>query len=93
MSKVEVLHENGRFVLVSDGVMAAELTYRVEDGVMSIIHTYTVPRFRGKGYAGMLMREALRYAEKNGLKVRPVCSYAVAYARKHSEYKHLYVRF
>jgi len=33
MSKVEALYENGRFVLVSDGVMAAELTYRVEDGL------------------------------------------------------------
>ncbi len=91
MSRIKVLHENGRFILVLDGAIAAELAYRVKDGVMGITHTYTVPRFRGRGYAGMLMRKALEYAEKNGLKVRPVCSYAVAYAKKHPEYKHLYV--
>ncbi len=87
----EILHEDGRFVLFVEGAMAAELIYRVDDGVMSIIHTYTVPRFRGRGCAGMLMEEALRYAERQGFKVKPVCSYAAAYAMKHSEYDHLYL--
>ena len=40
----------------------------------------------GRGIAGQLVRAALEFARGQGLKVRPECSYADAWMRKHPDY-------
>lgn len=57
----------------------AFLRYRVEGDRMHLIATYTPPKYRGKGIARMLVEEALRFAEEKGLKIVPICSYAIYY--------------
>jgi len=65
------------------------LRYRIEGERMFLESTYTPPMLRGKGYAARLVEAAIKYAEENGLKIVPVCSYVVYYFTKHPEKKHV----
>ncbi|MDE1761736.1 MAG: N-acetyltransferase [Candidatus Micrarchaeota archaeon] len=62
----------------------AELSYRVIGEVISMYHTFTPDRDRGKGIAEKLADEAFAFAIKNNLKVRPDCSYIRHYLEVHS---------
>ena len=80
--------ENERFVVTAEG-HEAEVNYRIEDGVMSITHTGVPEVIGGRGIAGDLVRAAFEHARSEGLKVRPLCSYAEAWSRRHAEYADL----
>lgn len=58
------------------------LKYKVENGKLRILSTYTPKEFRGKGLAAKLMEEAIKYAESMGLSIVPECSYAKNYLNK-----------
>ncbi len=72
------------YVRFPDGSKAF-LRYRVENGKMLLIETYTPPQHRGKGVARAMMRKAVEVARERGLKVVPICSYSVYYFLKHPE--------
>ncbi|NDY89575.1 GNAT family N-acetyltransferase [Ideonella livida] len=59
--------------------------YRLEGAVMALTHTGVPRALEGRGIAAQLMTAALDHARTQGLKVRPVCSYAVVYMRRHPE--------
>ena len=59
--------------------------YRMQDGVMSINHTYVPPPLEGRGMAAQLVAAALVHAREQGLRVRPVCSYVAAYMRRRQD--------
>ena len=63
----------------------AFLTYKVVGNVMELIETYTPPEFRGKGIAALMVKEAIKYAREKGLRMKPVCSYAIYFFKKHKE--------
>ncbi len=65
------------------------LKYRIEGRRMFLELTYTPPALRGRGYAAKLVKTAIRYAEKNGLKIVPVRSYLVYYFTKHPDKKNI----
>ncbi len=65
------------------------LDYTLVDGGMAIVHTEVPPAVAGRGIAGELVRTALEFARQEGWKVRPVCSYAVAWMERHPEYASL----
>ena len=65
--------------------LESELDYTLADGVMTITHTGVPSSLNGRGIAATLMKTALQVARSAGWKVNPVCSYAVAYMRKHPE--------
>jgi uncharacterized protein len=77
--------EAHRFSTVVDGVFC-ELDYQLEGRAMAIMHTGVPPEVGGRGIAGDLTRAALEFARAEGLKVRPLCSYAAVYFRRHPEY-------
>lgn len=80
-------HEPGRvFALGEDGTLLAEITFPTEDGVAVINHTFVHESLRGQGVAGQLMREAVSAIRQAGLKLKPVCSYAVGWMEKHPEH-------
>ncbi|WP_242107921.1 GNAT family N-acetyltransferase [Luteimonas aquatica] len=87
---IEIRHDSGarRFETLVEG-HGAYVEYRLEGGVMAIIHTIVPDAIGGRGIAAALVREALEYARGAGLKVSPHCSYAVAYLKKHPEYADL----
>ena len=83
---VEHQPEQGRFKVVVDGHLGVA-EYRVADGVLAITHTEVAPELGGRGIAGALMQAVLAHAGAQGLKVRPLCSYAVSYMQRHPETK------
>ncbi len=82
------LAEQGRFERIIDGHVS-ELEYQLHDGVMVILHTGVPPEVGGRGIAARLTEAALATARENGWKVRPRCSYAAVYFKRHPEYNDL----
>jgi predicted GNAT family acetyltransferase len=63
--------------------------YTLRDGVIAISHTGVPPEIGGRGIAAELTRTALETARREGWKVRPACSYAAAFMRRHPEFADL----
>lgn len=78
----------GRFQTTVQGHLCV-CDYRLRDGVMVFTHTEVAPELEGRGIAAQLVEAALSYAQANGLKVRPLCSYVRAYMTRHAELHHL----
>ena len=74
--------ERGRFAVTLDG-HEAELDYRREGDVLAIVHTGVPEAIGGRGVAGALVQAAFDFARREGLRVRPACSYAAAWIRRH----------
>ena len=82
--QIDHLADRGRFQTIVEG-RACVADYRLADGVMTITHTEVAPPFEGRGIAAALVQAALDHARSAGLKVRPLCSFARAYMRRHPE--------
>ncbi|TAL86928.1 MAG: N-acetyltransferase [Candidimonas sp.] len=67
------------------------LVYTLQADVMTITYTGVPDAVGGRGIAAELTQFALDTARTQGWKVRPVCSYAAAYLRRHPEYQALLV--
>jgi predicted GNAT family acetyltransferase len=81
---------HGRYVIYLPGDLEAEMTFRkLGDGVIVIDHTYTPPEFRGRNIAAKLMDRTIADARRDKVRIRPVCSYAVAQFRRHPEWADL----
>ncbi|HMO47310.1 MAG TPA: GNAT family N-acetyltransferase [Rubrivivax sp.] len=74
----------GRFEAAVDGGIA-ECVYRLQGGVMDIVHTEVPPRAEGRGIAAALVQAALGEARAQGWRVRPSCSYVRSWMRRHPE--------
>jgi uncharacterized protein len=61
----------------------AHLDYNLSGKVMNITHTRVPPEIGGRGVAAELMHAAVEAAGTEGWTINPLCSYAVAYMRKH----------
>lgn len=59
--------------------------YRRVDDVLHLVHTEVAPAVEGRGIAAHLVKAALDFADTNGMKVLPRCSYVHAYLRRHPE--------
>ena len=86
MSEPAITHDVARssFEARVDGGVA-ECVYRLQGGVMNIVHTEVPPASEGRGIAAALVRAALAHARAQGLRVRPSCSYVRTYMRRHPE--------
>ena len=86
MQTVVIEHrpELGRFQALIDGRLCVADYRRVGD-VMNMAHTEVPASLEGRGIAAALVREALAYAQANGLKVNPLCSYVRLYMQRHPE--------
>ena len=84
---MQVQHEPEaeRFITHVDG-HEAEVSYQLQDGVLALTHTGVPDAIGGRGVAGDLVRAAFEHARANGLRVRPLCSYAEAWSRRHPDY-------
>lgn len=76
--------EASRFEAVLPGGVAL-CAYRREGQVLLMTHTEVPPALEGRGIAAALVQAALAWARAEGLQVRPLCSYVVAYMRRHPE--------
>ena len=78
----------GLFDATVDG-RHCEASYRLQDGVMHLVHTAVPPALQGQGIAAALVAAALAEARAQGWRVRPVCSYVQTYMRRHPETRDL----
>jgi uncharacterized protein len=84
---VAVVHDPAasRFEVTVDGHLCT-CQYRLYGGrLMMLTHTGVPHALRGRGIAGALVQAALDHARAQGWKVRPDCSYAETYMRRHPQ--------
>lgn len=78
---------NRRFELPIEGEAFAFCTYRLdESGAYHLLHAEVPPAFEGRGIGGALARGTFDLARQRGLKLVPLCSFMVAWARRHPDY-------
>lgn len=87
---IDILHDEnrGQFHCTVEGYPCG-LDYQVDGGMMTILHTGVPDPVGGRGIAAELTRVALDTARARGWRVRPLCSYAAVYIRRHPEYADL----
>lgn len=73
-----------RFELDVDG-HTAFANYRIVDGVIAITHTEVPPALRERGIGSRLVLGTVEVARIQGLKVRPLCSFARFVIAQHPE--------
>jgi predicted GNAT family acetyltransferase len=73
-----------RFETTVDGLRCV-VDYRCGAGVVDIHHTGVPRMLEGRGIAAALVKTALAWAQAQGLKVRPSCSYVRAYMLRHPQ--------
>ena len=62
------------------------IDYQLRGAVMHVMHTIVPDAVGGRGIAGQLTEYAIDLARKNDWKIHPVCTYTVAYFKRHPEY-------
>jgi predicted GNAT family acetyltransferase len=81
MNEVRDNAAEGRFELKENGMLAfAE--YRREGDTVQLPYVEAAPGLRGTGAADRLMRGVVAMAERDGLKLVPLCGYARAWMRR-----------
>jgi predicted GNAT family acetyltransferase len=73
-----------RFTLRVDGLDSV-VDYALAGRVMHLHHTGVPAALQGRGIAAALVSHALQHARAQGWQVRPLCSYAEAYMRRHRD--------
>jgi len=79
----------GRFELDLGGQVVFA-RYARHGSTLVIPHVEAPPALRGTGAASQLMAGVMEIARTEGLKVRPLCSYASVWMRRHREYHDLF---
>lgn len=83
---MDIFHDPaGHAFLVRIDDAQASLRYELDAGVMTITHTNVPEALGGRGIGSALVRTALDAARRNGWKVRPECTFADAWMRRHPE--------
>jgi uncharacterized protein len=77
-----------RYELAVDGHVAATY-YKIDDGVITFIHTEVPAELGGKGIGSKLIRSALDSVRTDGLKVIAECPFVKAFINKNPAYQDL----
>jgi uncharacterized protein len=79
---------NSRFEIETEQGTAL-LNYKRKPGRLELVHTEVPEALEGRGLGGELARAALDYARSTDLEVAPLCSFVIAYVKRHQEYLHV----
>lgn len=71
------------------GEAFAFLIYRLNEPVITLVHTEVPESLEGKGVASALIEKALELIEKQGLKLIPECPFVRTYLKRHPEWKRI----
>lgn len=75
-----------RYTLHDGPNLVSALDYRDDGRTVALTRAYTVPTFRGHGYAGEIVDRAVTELEQAGdRKVLPVCWYVAEWFEAHPE--------
>jgi len=76
--------EELRYEALRDGQLVGIVRYRVEPGVVVLVHTEVDEAVEGTGVGSQLVRGALDDLRARGLGVVPVCPFVAAFLRRQS---------
>ncbi len=82
--------ELSRYELEIDGKIVYA-NYHVKVNILNIDYVYAPEELRGSGAAGKLMEEIAQLAQKNKMKLNPICGYAATWLRRNKQYQDLLV--
>ena len=85
MSTIEHNVSGTCFELRLEGLRCV-LDYTLNNNVMTITYTGVPSELGGRGLAADITKFALDYAQSQGWRVVPQCSYVAAYIKKHPHY-------
>lgn len=75
-----------RYTLHRGDDLVSALDYRDDGRTVSLTRAYTVPTFRGQGYAGEIVERAVSELEERGDRtVIPMCWYVAEWFQTHPE--------
>jgi predicted GNAT family acetyltransferase len=75
-----------RYTLTRDGQLVSVLDYRDDGRTIALTRAFTIPTFRGHGYAGTVVEGAIAEIEERGdRKVDAVCWYVADWFSAHPE--------
>lgn len=75
-----------RYTLTRDGQLVSVLDYRDDGATVALTRAFTIPTFRGHGYAGVVVEAAVADIESRGdRKVDAVCWYVADWFAAHPE--------
>ena len=77
MIKISYEENNKRSVAYDGDLEVGECTYKEEDGLWIVNHTFVAESYRGQGLAQKLFKELIDQARKKNIKIIPLCSFAV----------------
>lgn len=80
--------EKKRFEL-KVGNYAAFIDYKEHKKKISLIHTETPEKLKGKGAATALIEKTLSYIEKHGYTLIPICPLVVSYLKRHPDWNRI----
>jgi len=88
----ELFENSGSFFAIEDAEKIGELTYFFTDEEPKVLianHTWIHPSRRGCGIGDLLVENLVEYAQKNTLKISPICSFVVHYFEKQAHLSNL----
>ncbi len=75
-----------RFTLTRDGQLVSVLDYRDDGRTVALTRAFTIPTFRGHGYAGVVVEGAVAEIEERGDRsIDAVCWYVSDWFSAHPE--------
>jgi predicted GNAT family acetyltransferase len=79
-----------RYTLTRDGQLVSVLNYRDDGHTIALTRAFTIPTFRGHGYAGVVVEGAVADIEERGDRtVDAVCWYVAEWFQTHPEHASL----
>lgn len=75
-----------RYTLTRDGVLVSVLDYRDDGRTMALTRAFTIPTFRGSGYAAVVVEGAVEdIARRGDRRIDAVCWYVADWFEAHPE--------
>jgi predicted GNAT family acetyltransferase len=78
-----------RYEALVGGALLAESRFRLEPGLVVVVHTEAIPSAEGKGVASRLVEGALEGVRHRGLRLVPICPFVADYVLRHPAYADL----
>jgi predicted GNAT family acetyltransferase len=83
--------EELRYEIHVDGELVGYIRYRIEAGIVVLVHTDVEPRWEGGWIGKTLVREALDDLRSRGLNTAVICPYIRNFVRTNPHYAELVV--
>lgn len=86
MVKIVFEEDRSRVAAYDGSKHIGEADFRETNGIWSIVHTGVREGYGGQGIAKKLIEEVVKNAREKGVKIEPICSFAVKEFEEKPEY-------